>query len=73
MSLLDMFDKLDDIIYKPVDAICDWAKEPLRAMQSKRDLQAERVHEEIELHREAEMLRLNSNRRVPVLILNWTI
>ncbi len=30
MTILKMFDKLDDIIYKPIELITDWAKEPLR-------------------------------------------
>lgn len=30
MGFFDMFDKLDDIIYQPVEVICEWAREPLR-------------------------------------------
>lgn len=36
MGFFDMFDKLDDIIYKPVEAICDWVKEPLKKMEYER-------------------------------------
>lgn len=45
MALLDMFDKLDDIIYKPVEAICEWTKEPLRKWEHKRqfDSEAQRI------------------------------
>lgn len=39
MSFLNMFDKLDDIIYKPIEAITDWAKEPLKQWEHKRDLE----------------------------------
>ena len=35
--MLDMFDKLDDIIYKPVETICDWIKEPMNALEAGRD------------------------------------
>jgi hypothetical protein len=33
-----MFDKLDDIIYKPIETATEWAKEPLRDKQHKRDM-----------------------------------
>lgn len=38
MSVLDMFDKLDDIIYKPVETVCDWIKAPLNSFEHKRDM-----------------------------------
>jgi hypothetical protein len=37
-SILKMFDKLDDIIYKPIETATEWAKEPLRDKQHKRDM-----------------------------------
>ena len=40
MKFLDMFDKLDDIIYKPIELITDWAGEPLRAREHKRKEQS---------------------------------
>lgn len=36
MSFWKMLDKLDDIIYKPIEMITDWAKEPLRRWEYKR-------------------------------------
>ena len=36
MNFLKMFDKLDDIIYKPVELITDWAHEPLKSREHKR-------------------------------------
>lgn len=39
MSLLDMFDKLDDIVYKPVEAICNWLDEPLKVREHNRQQQ----------------------------------
>lgn len=41
MAFLDMFDKIDDIIYKPVEAICDWTKEPLRKWEHERNMEAQ--------------------------------
>ena len=40
MKFLDMFDKLDDIIYKPIELITDWAGEPLRTREHKRKEQS---------------------------------
>lgn len=37
MSILDMFDKIDDIVYKPIETICEWTKEPLRKWEHKRE------------------------------------
>ena len=46
MGFLDMFDKLDDIIYKPVEAVCDWIKEPLQVFEHKRDMARDRQREQ---------------------------
>lgn len=35
-----MFDKLDDIIYKPIELITDWAREPIKARDHKRKEQS---------------------------------
>src|SRR5690554_3860893 len=32
-----MFDKLDDIIYRPIDAACNWLEEPLKRAKDRRD------------------------------------
>lgn len=42
MGFLDMFDKLDDIIYAPVKLLTDWASEPLKGREHRR--QMERDH-----------------------------
>ncbi len=41
MGLFDMFDKIDDIVYKPVETICEWTKEPLRKWEHKRDMETQ--------------------------------
>lgn len=41
MSFFDMFDKLDDIVYKPIEAITDWAKEPLKRWEHQREAKKE--------------------------------
>lgn len=38
MGVLDMFDKLDDIIFKPVNTVCEWIEAPLRSFEHKRDM-----------------------------------
>ncbi|MBQ8922216.1 MAG: hypothetical protein IJ060_08670 [Oscillospiraceae bacterium] len=62
MALLDMFDKLDDILYKPVELICDWVHEPLRRMEHKRDMQKERNLAEIEADRTKAEIELEALR-----------
>jgi hypothetical protein len=37
IKMLEMFDKLDDIIYKPIETICDWVKETLNALSAGRE------------------------------------
>lgn len=36
-QILGMFDKVDDIVYEPVKLLADWAKEPLKRFEHKRD------------------------------------
>lgn len=62
MAILDMFDKLDDIVYKPVEAICDWIHEPLRGIEHKRDLQAQRNLADIEAEKERQQVELDALR-----------
>ena len=38
MAVLDMFDKLDDIVYKPIETICEWVQEPLRQFETGREI-----------------------------------
>jgi len=44
-----MFDKLDDIIYKPIELVTDWAKEPLRRWEHKRNIEQERARIDAEI------------------------
>ncbi len=48
MSFFDMFDKLDDIIYEPVKLITDWAREPLKSREHKRNIEKENAKIQIE-------------------------
>lgn len=74
MSVTDifgMFDKLDDIIYKPVEAICDWVEEPLKKWEHKRKMDANaqdaqakenmrRLEAELEMEREQQAAELQA-------------
>lgn len=40
MGMLDMIDKLDDIIYEPIKLITDWAREPLKSREHRRSIEA---------------------------------
>lgn len=51
MGLLDMFDKLDDIIYKPVEVVGEWLKEPLRKMEHKRQKEAAQQKTDLEMQK----------------------
>lgn len=50
MSFFDMFDKVDDIIYKPVESITEWTKEPLKRWQHKRDMETVKNAAEVEAY-----------------------
>lgn len=54
MAFLDMFDKLDDIVYEPVKVICEWAKEPLHKWERKHEI--EKMQKTAELEAEAKKL-----------------
>lgn len=62
MAFLDMFDKLDDIIYKPVESICDWIGEPLKKWNHKRDMQSVQQQAQIEAERSELETRLDAQR-----------
>jgi hypothetical protein len=40
MGMLDIFGKLDDIIYEPIKLITDWAREPLNGREHRRSIEA---------------------------------
>lgn len=71
MAFLDMFDKIDDIIYKPVEAICEWTKEPLKKWEHNRNMETqaqniaaeERAREE-KLRHEKEMAQQAADNEV---------
>lgn len=51
MAFLDMFDKLDDIVYAPIDAICSWVKEPMKSFEARREIKKMDKEAEIELNK----------------------
>ena len=54
----DLFDKLDDIIYKSVETFCEWTKEPLKRWEHDREQQAERNCVENEIYRQQQEMQL---------------
>lgn len=58
MGLLDMFDKLDDIIYVPVKTISSWLEEPLRRMEHTREIENAQQTVELEVWRAREQEKL---------------
>ena len=74
MPFLDMFDKLDDIIYEPVKTICAWVSEPLNYLEHKRNSEtiaqeaqiesAKRMQEAaIEMCTKERMVELETNKK----------
>ncbi len=74
MAFGDMFDKLDDILYEPVRAICSWVTEPLNRFEDNRkkgDVSqqaeikaAEREQEiELEIRKEERFVKLEADKR----------
>lgn len=63
MAFLDMFDKLDDIIYKPVEAVTDWVKEPLKKWEHKREMESERNSAEVEAYAARQAVKLAVDQR----------
>lgn len=53
-NLLKMFDKVDDIFYKPIELITDWAREPLKAREHKRKEQSEENKSKRDIERSIE-------------------
>ena len=41
MVFFDMFDKLDDIVFEPIKLMTDWAREPLKGREHRRQLERE--------------------------------
>ena len=74
MAFLDMLDKLDDIIYEPVKAICSWATEPLRRFEDQRkkdvvlqqaEIEAAKREQEMELEirKKQQLVQLEAEKR----------
>ncbi|MDO5296224.1 MAG: hypothetical protein Q4F00_06215 [bacterium] len=63
--MLEMFDKLDDIVYEPIKLVCAALRQPLKNMEAKRDAQIARENKEHEarLAREAEEFALEMELR----------
>lgn len=74
-DVFGMFDKLDDIVYRPVDAITNWVEEPLNRWKHKRnmdtasqDAQREenmrRLENQMEMEREQQAAELEHQRHL---------
>jgi len=55
MSFFSMFDKLDDIIYRPIEALTNWIEEPLKVRAD------ERKNKELELKADLEIKLKKAN------------
>ncbi|MDE6034798.1 MAG: hypothetical protein K2G36_02695 [Ruminococcus sp.] len=67
--MLEMFDKLDDIIYAPVNAVCNWAQEPLRKFDHKREMEKMQRSADLQMQmkqQEAELQVFNQRQAVKI-------
>jgi hypothetical protein len=62
-KLLGMFDKLDDIIYKPIELVTDWAEEPLRNWEHQRSKEREEHNLKLEIERQNLQHKLEQERQ----------
>lgn len=62
MAFIDMFDKLDDIIYEPIKLMTDWAREPLKGREHRR--QMERDQHTIQAESEAKMKEVSQSANI---------
>lgn len=58
-----MFDKLDDIIYKPIETICEWIKEPLKRSEAGRNADVRNQEANIEIEKERQKAIINADIR----------
>lgn len=49
MNMDDFFGKLDDILYKPVETVCDYIREPLNALAAGRERKAMQAQADIQM------------------------
>ena len=59
LSFFGMFDKIDDIIYKPIETVCEWTKEPLKRFEAEREQKAK----DQEAQRKQDTLDVESRRK----------
>lgn len=67
MGFLDMFDKIDDIVYKPIETLCNWIAEPLKSFESRRQIKQMQATAEIEekaRRQEAELQAYSARQQV---------
>jgi len=55
MGFFNMFDKLDDIIYKPIEAMTDWAKEPLKKWEGEREIKGKEADVNMAIKKETQI------------------
>lgn len=48
MNVLNLFDKIDDIIYEPIKLMTDWAREPLKERENRRQMARDQYSAHVE-------------------------
>ncbi len=71
INLLTLFDKLDDIVYAPINMITEWATEPLKKYQQRRDIEKMYVDSDIRMKEEQARISIDIRKETEkVKILN---
>jgi len=65
-KIFGMFDKLDDIIYEPVKLITDWAREPLKGIENRRQKNLASHLAQIEMQKEEHRINMEIKRETGV-------
>ena len=61
-SLAKAFDKVDDIVYRPIDAISKWIEEPLNKWEHQRELDALRAKDQLDAAQKARQKELEEQK-----------
>ncbi|WP_303819046.1 hypothetical protein [Ruminococcus flavefaciens] len=63
MEFLDLFDKIDDIIFEPVKAICNWTRESSHRFEADRDAPKREQENELEISKQERLAKLQADQR----------
>lgn len=63
MKIGDWFGKLDDIVYEPIKLISDWARQPISALETNREIKIKEKEMELICDKERKLALINAEQR----------